>query len=120
MSKQRIGTTISMENSGIMLYPSLTFCPLPLSPRNITVDPITHTPGVSDVMVSLHTIDQRSDSTLIMTPYNRKDFNLPYSIKETDSGLVFIRTSYFYGHNALWRRWGNNFRVKFVVPSYSM
>ena len=72
MSKQRIGTTISMKNSGVMVYPSLTFCELHNFTNPMEVGTLTHTPDLTNFVTLLQAYDRRDNSTFIVTPENRE------------------------------------------------
>ena len=71
IAKQRIGTTISMKNSGLMLYPSLTFCQQPGQGNDTTLNTLTHTPNLSDVVFKLEAFDRPNNAKFIVTPENR-------------------------------------------------
>ena len=116
MLKQRIGTTISMKNSDIMFYPSLTFCRLGGLENYTTINTLTHTPNLTDVVVRLQAYDRRNNSTFTVTAENRESswyflsqitFKLtylkpPFLKKIVEDTLLSIRTTYLYGHYALW------------------
>ena len=73
MLKQRIGTSISMNNSGLMLYPSLTFCQQPGNGNNYTIlDTLTHTPDLTNVVAWLQAYDRPSNKVMTITPENRE------------------------------------------------